>query len=36
MTATEERLVQIADEQLDLGRAPDLDKNFADSGDVRG
>ena len=32
MTATEDRLVQLADEQLDLGRSPDLDRSFADSG----
>ena len=32
MTATEERLVELADEQLDLGRSPDLDRSFADSG----
>lgn len=28
----EERLVQLADEHLDLGRAPDLDRTLADSG----
>ena len=32
MTTTEERLVRLADEQLDLGRSPDLDTSFADSG----
>lgn len=32
MTATEDRLVQLADEQLDLGRSADLDRTFADSG----
>ncbi len=32
MSPTEERLVQLADEQLDLGRSPDLDRTFADSG----
>ncbi len=32
MTATEDRLVQLADEQLDLGRSPDLDRRFSDSG----
>ena len=32
MTATEERLVQLAAEHLDLGRSPDLDRAFADSG----
>ncbi len=32
MTATEDCLVQLADEQLDLGRTPDLDRTFADSG----
>lgn len=32
MTATEKRLVEIANEHLSLGRAPDLDKRFADSG----
>ena len=32
MTATEDRLVQLADEELDLGHSPDLDQTFADSG----
>ena len=32
MTATENRLVQLADEQLDLGHSADLDRTFADSG----
>ena len=32
MTPTEERLVQLADEHLDLGRPPDLDRTLADSG----
>lgn len=32
MTATEERLVRLADEHLDLGRSPDLDRTLADSG----
>ena len=32
MTATEDRLVQLADEQLDLGHSADLDRTFADSG----
>ena len=32
MTATEDLLVQFADEQLDLGRSPDRDRTFADSG----
>ena len=32
MTATEDRLVQLADEQLDLGRSPDLDRSLADGG----
>lgn len=32
MTNTEERLVRLVDEQLDLGRSPDLDSSFADSG----
>ena len=32
MTATEQRLAQLAQEHLGLGRVPDLDKQFADSG----
>ena len=32
MTATEQRLVQLAREHLGLDRTPDLDGQFADSG----
>lgn len=32
MSTTEERLLQLADEQLGLGRSPDLDRAFDDSG----
>ena len=32
MTATEERLKQIIDEHLDLGRDPDFDAQLGDSG----
>ena len=32
MTATEQRLAQLAEEHLGLGRTPDLDRQFADSG----
>lgn len=32
MTVTEDRLVRLADEHLDLGRSPDLDRSLADSG----
>ena len=32
MSTTEERLLQLADEQLGLGRSHDLDRAFADSG----
>ncbi|MCY4058054.1 MAG: phosphopantetheine-binding protein [Gammaproteobacteria bacterium] len=31
MTPTEDRLLQLAREQLDLGHAPDLDRTFAES-----
>lgn len=32
MTATEQRLAQLAQEHLGLGHTPDLDKEFGDSG----
>ncbi|MDE2795325.1 MAG: phosphopantetheine-binding protein [Gemmatimonadota bacterium] len=32
MTGTESRLVELMDEHLDLGREPDLNRGFADSG----
>ncbi|MDE2772835.1 MAG: phosphopantetheine-binding protein [Gemmatimonadota bacterium] len=32
MAATESRLMALIDEHLDLGRAPDLEREFADSG----
>lgn len=32
MAGTKSRLVALIDEHLDLGRSPDLDRGFADSG----